>query len=58
MTPHKQLTLHLMFPENYPHEAIVIELKSKTLSDKLLDGLSKMGDEEAKKNIGLKQVSV
>ncbi|XP_067674988.1 uncharacterized protein [Haliotis asinina] len=56
VTEQKQLTIHLMFPENYPHQPIVVELKSKSLSFKLLDGLCKMCDEEARKNVGQRQV--
>lgn len=57
-TEHKMLNVILQFPENYPHNNVVVELTSKTLSDKLLGGLTKMCDEEAKKRIGDKQVSV
>ena len=46
----------LQFTAKYPDEPIVVELNSKTLSEKLLAGLIKMCDVEAKKRIGQKQV--
>lgn len=55
-TDHKQLNVILQFPARYPHEPVVTELTSKTLSEKLLSGLTKMCDEEAKKLIGQKQI--
>ena len=47
-----------MFPEDYPRNPILIELKSKYLAYKLLDGLRKVCEEETKKLIGQQQVSV
>ena len=55
-TDQKQLNIILQFPAKYPDDTIVTELTSKTLSDKLLTGLIKMCDEEAKKKLGQKQV--
>ena len=55
-TDQKQLNIILQFPANYPDGVIVTELTSKTLSEKLLSGLIKMCDEEAKKKLGQKQV--
>eukprot|EP00095_Tigriopus_kingsejongensis_P008859 maker-scaffold15_size728074-snap-gene-4.23 protein:Tk08859 transcript:maker-scaffold15_size728074-snap-gene-4.23-mRNA-1 annotation:"PREDICTED: uncharacterized protein LOC100880791" len=40
------------FPADYPQSHILIELKSKTLSPKLLDGLVKVSEGEAKKLVG------
>lgn len=55
-TEYKQLTVCMQFPENYPHDPIITELKSKTLADRLIDGLQKVCDEEAKKMCGATQV--
>lgn len=55
-TDEKQLNIILQFPANYPDEPIVTELTSKTLSERLLAGVIKMCDEEAKKKVGQKQV--
>ena len=41
-TPFKKIICCLMFPPNYPNSPILIELKSKTLADKLLSGLTKV----------------
>lgn len=46
----------MQFLENYPTEPVVVELKSKTLTEKLLDGVVKVCDAEARKYIGQKQV--
>ena len=45
------------FPDNFPSEAVILELKSKHLSPKLLDGLRKVCDIEAAKHKGQEQVS-
>ncbi|XP_041354716.1 uncharacterized protein LOC121372466 [Gigantopelta aegis] len=55
-TEHKQVTIHVQFPAGYPREPVIMEFKSKTLSDRLLDGLMKVCDEEAKRNVGQRQV--
>jgi len=56
-TPRKSLGVCLQFPpEGYPVSPIILELKSKTLEDKLLDGLTRVCDQEAKKLQGQKQV--
>ena len=39
---YKKIVCCLMFPQDYPHDTILMELKSKTLSDKLLSGLTKV----------------
>ena len=41
----------LTYPVEYPKNHILVELKSKTLSRKLLDGLEKVAETEAKKYI-------
>ena len=55
-TPHKQLTARFQFLEEYPQTPITIELVSRIMSDKLLDGLTKVCEEEAKKLLGQRQV--
>lgn len=55
-TDYKQLNVILQFPDNYPAEPAVIQLTSKTLAEKLLSGLVKMCDEEAKKLLGQRQI--
>lgn len=52
----RQMTAVMQFLENYPTEPVVVELKSKTLTEKLLDGVVKVCDAEARKYIGQKQV--
>ena len=54
-TPFKKIICCLMFPPNYPNSPILIELKSKTLADKLLAGLTKVSVTHVK-NIKLFQV--
>ncbi|XP_064617730.1 LOW QUALITY PROTEIN: uncharacterized protein LOC135481891 [Liolophura sinensis] len=51
LTEHKQLSMCLQFPEDYPHSPLLIELKSRTLGDKLLDRLTKICEEEVKKKL-------
>lgn len=55
-TEYKNLNVILQFPEGYPNTPLLVELTSKTLSEKLLHGLIKMCDEEITKFIGQKQV--
>lgn len=52
----RQMTAVMQFLENYPTDALVVELKSKTLTEKLLDGVVKVCDIEARKYTGQKQV--
>ncbi|XP_060071641.1 uncharacterized protein LOC132551507 [Ylistrum balloti] len=56
VTDQKHVTLIVMFPPKYPHEPIIMELKSKTLSEKLLDGLLKVCEQQAKKWVGQRQI--
>ena len=51
-TEHKQLAACFQFPEDYPNHPILLELKSKVLSEKLLAGLTKVCDDEAAKYVG------
>ncbi|XP_043190803.1 uncharacterized protein LOC122364476 [Amphibalanus amphitrite] len=55
-TDFKQLAACFQFPADYPRSVILLELKSKTLSDKLLAGLVKLCEAEAKKLIGKPQL--
>ena len=55
-TQHKQLTARFQFSEGYPQTPILIELVSRIMSQKLLDGLAKVCEEEAKKLQGQGQV--
>lgn len=48
----KKVIICLTYPSNYPSHHVLIELKSKTIGGKLLDGLVKVSEEEAKKHEG------
>ena len=50
------MTLCFQFSEDYPRTPILLELKSHVMSFKLLDGLTKVCEQEAKKLIGQMQV--
>lgn len=52
----KQLTICIQFPQEYPSLPLLIELKSKTLSEKLLEKLTSVCEAEAKKYLGKPQV--
>lgn len=54
-TEHKTLVACIQFPQSYPKEPLLIELKSKTLSEKLLQKLTSIAEEEAKKFLGKSQ---
>lgn len=56
ITPHKKIIVCIQFPEIYPQGILLIELKSKTLSDKLLQGLTNVCETEAKKLLGKPQI--
>lgn len=53
---YKNLVVCLQFPSDYPNSCLLIELKSKSLSVKLLDGLTLICESEAKKILGKPQV--
>ncbi|XP_017893319.1 uncharacterized protein LOC108632940 [Ceratina calcarata] len=55
-TKFKTIIVCIQFPENYPSDPLLIELKSKTLSVKLLDGLTEVCERECKKLLGKAQV--
>jgi hypothetical protein len=48
----KKVVVCFTYPKNYPEHHILVELKSKTLSSKLLDGLVHVCEQEAKKYLG------
>jgi len=48
-SPFKKVVVCLMFPSEYPTSPILMELKSKTISPKLLDGLTLVAEKECKK---------
>ena len=52
------MIVHLQFPQDYPQSGILVELKSKTLSEKLLNKLVDICDQEMKKYIGKQQVNI
>ncbi|KAK9870964.1 hypothetical protein WA026_009926 [Henosepilachna vigintioctopunctata] len=54
----KALVICFQFPEDYPKCPILIELKSKTFSSKLLEKLSNICEQEAKKYINKAQILV
>ncbi|XP_071941194.1 uncharacterized protein [Antedon mediterranea] len=55
-TKFKTLVVCLQFGDDYPKSPVIIELKSKTISEKLLAGICNIADAEAKKYLGKKQV--
>lgn len=52
----KVIVACIQFPEDYPSSILLLELKSKTLPDKLLAGLTSVCEKEAKKLVGKAQV--
>uniref|UniRef100_A0A034VGU1 RWD domain-containing protein n=1 Tax=Bactrocera dorsalis TaxID=27457 RepID=A0A034VGU1_BACDO len=52
---YRQLTVCLRFPTNYPDESILVELKSRTLSNKFLDGLATLSEKHARQHLGKPQ---
>jgi hypothetical protein len=56
VSAHKALACCLMFPADYPRSVILIELKSRFLSPKLLNGLARVAEQEANKYLGKPQV--
>ncbi len=55
---YKKVACCLMFPGDYPRSLILVELKSKTLADRLLTGLTRVAEEEARKFLGRPQVTL
>ena len=56
-TKFKNVIVLLQFPEQYPNNGILVELKSKTLPPRLLSKMMELCDQEAKKFLGKPQVS-
>ena len=54
---YKQMVVCFQFPEKYPDNGIMVELKSRHVSQKLLNGLAKLAEAEAKQHSGKPQVS-
>lgn len=54
-TKSRQLTACLRFPENYPEQHILLELKSRTLASRFLDGLTNIAENKAKDVLGKPQ---
>ena len=57
-TPRVTLDCTILFTEYYPQDPLIIQLKSKTLSEELLKGLVKLLDENCKKYVGQYQVVI
>jgi len=55
-TRHKQCICQFQFPADYPRSPILIELKSKIFSVKVLDAMTKVAEAEAKKLLGKPQI--
>lgn len=52
----KTIIVCIQFSKDYPHTPLLIELKSKSLSVKLLDGLTEVCEKECKNLLGKAQV--
>lgn len=55
-TDFKTVTVCIQFPQKYPEVPLLIELKSKTLSEKLLLGLTNVCEQELNKILGKPQI--
>lgn len=55
-TDHKQVTIRCQFPSGYPSRPLLIELASKTVQDRVLEGLVKVCEQELSKQLGKEQV--
>lgn len=55
-TNFKKVVVCIQFPNTYPQAPLLIELKSKTLSTKLLDGLTEVCEKECKKILDKAQI--
>lgn len=51
----RQLTVCLRYPKGYPQEPILIEIKSRCLSEKFVNGLANLAETKAKEFIGKTQ---
>lgn len=57
-TPYKKIIVCIQFPKDYPNEALLIELKSKTLSTSLLLKLTDLLEKECRNKLGTAQVNL
>ena len=55
-TDFKTIACCFMFPAQYPDKRILLELKSKTISQKLLAGLTRVAENECKESLGKPQI--
>lgn len=55
-TEYKQLRLLIMFPEEYPHKCLMVEVKSKSLPERVMKLIENIAEKEAKKLKGQYQV--
>lgn len=55
-TKHKEVTVMIQFPDSYPNGTLLVEIKSGVFGFKFLDGLSKLCEQESRKNEGREQV--
>eukprot|EP00118_Oscarella_pearsei_P004439 m.19008 g.19008 ORF g.19008 m.19008 type:complete len:334 (+) comp27771_c0_seq5:312-1313(+) len=53
---YRSLRVALQFPPDYPNVPLIVELKSKTVPEKVLDKLTRLCDEEVKRWIHKEQV--
>eukprot|EP00210_Caulerpa_lentillifera_P004645 g4430.t1 len=56
VTPHTSLMIKFLFPEAYPEELVLMELKSSYLDEELLEKLKIAAEIEGRKLIGKQQV--
>ena len=49
---YRQFTVCLRFPVDYPQQTVLVELKSKTLSDKFLEGLTGVCEKKCQEYVG------
>ncbi|XP_002128606.2 uncharacterized protein LOC100177726 [Ciona intestinalis] len=57
-TPHRVLTVCIQFPQNYPDDILLVEIKSKVMSPALVNHIGQICDNELKKRVGDKQVMI
>ena len=57
-TDHKQLRLLIMFPDEYPKNSLMVEVKSKSLPERVMTLIENIAEKEAKKLLGQFQVYV
>uniref|UniRef100_H2YY37 RWD domain-containing protein n=1 Tax=Ciona savignyi TaxID=51511 RepID=H2YY37_CIOSA len=57
-TKHRELTVCIQFPQNYPSDILLVEIKSKVMSPALVNNVAQICDNELKKYVGGKQVMI